>query len=337
MTAEIVNPQKNQPGGKGNKSNTTNEIVYSTISNSVTGCRGRMSKILSKELTTAHTKYLVIGRRLAEYGIADLVDALIRGFKLKLNTPVLVTVGEASEILNTRSTHEIITANEISDIITQQKRYGYTNVSTLLDIANSLASTSSNPICGVIELEKQEGSEQRFRLDGSAVFKKDKFVGFLNEKETRGLNFALNKVKAGYVEVEKTKKNIVGFELINSKGKIKTYSTGIELNADIIVKNDCSLVELNEATDIMKTPGILQNYQEMENVQIQNEIQDAIYKIQKVLKVDVLKLGEEIHIQNPKAWKTVSKDWGKIFPKVKINIIVQSRIKRIGRINKSPM
>ncbi|RYD06499.1 hypothetical protein N752_04015 [Desulforamulus aquiferis] len=126
--------------------------------------------------------------------------------------------GKASEVLNSHSQLENSSAQATSQMI----RTGVGVQVNLMDLGRMLASRS-NPVLPVIELtpsgtpqgpglkENLPGikpSEQKLppahgeiTLTGSAVFNKNKQVGWLDMKETRGLLWIMNKVQKGVVTI----------------------------------------------------------------------------------------------------------------------------------------
>lgn len=83
---------------------------------------------------------------------------------------------------------------------------------TLNDFLVRLTSKSSHPFATAIEVFSEEKQEEqggdkegkmvlRLRAGGTAVFKKDKLVGWLDNAETRGLLWVLGKVQSGILVV----------------------------------------------------------------------------------------------------------------------------------------
>ncbi|WP_212591191.1 Ger(x)C family spore germination C-terminal domain-containing protein, partial [Priestia megaterium] len=69
--------------------------------------------------------------------------------------------------------------------------------------------------------------------------------------------------------------------------------------------------------------------------EIKKELKMAIERAQKD-KTDFLGFGEVIHSSRPKEWKKIKSEWNDVyFPKSKVDITVESYVRRAGLRNKS--
>ena len=64
---------------------------------------------------------------------------------------------------------------------------------------------------------------------------------------------------------------------------------------------------------------------------IRNEINAVIQKA-KELKTDIFAFGEAVHRADPKAWKRLEQRWEEIFPELKVDLLVKTKINRVGLI-----
>ena len=99
------------------------------------------------------------------------------------------------------------------------------------------------------DTETQNSQNQnRLKINGAAMFKNDKLVGWLDEKEARGLNWVLGKVKSGVIVVKSpyNEKDLVSLEIIRASSKI---IPSIE-NEKIKI-----LVEIHEEGNIAEQPS----------------------------------------------------------------------------------
>ncbi len=339
LTAQILNPQKESSGGtmkkKGKgKQNTTYVAVFSSSSDSIAACRGQLTTKLGKEITYGHTKFVVVGKKLADSGVAEVVDATIRGFKMKSDIPLLVTKGTAFDIINTISAHEKIPAYEVDNILKVQSNYGFVNNSTILDFFNCLTSDSQSPTTGVISLGKNLDTDETFEMSGTAVFKKDKLIGFMDINETRGMHWIMGKIKSGYITAPLKNQDKITFEVISTGSKIKPKIVDDSIIMKVNVKNEANIAEMTGSLDPMKNPEIMKDLEKKESEVISKEIKSALYAAQKKIKLDIFGFGEIVHRDNPKQWKIIEGDWKNIFPELNVQVTVKSILRRIGRISK---
>ncbi len=339
LTAQILNPQKDSSGGMmgkkaGSQQKATDVVVFNTIGDSISDCKGQLTTKLGKELNYDHIEFVVVGRQLAESGIDMVLDAVLRGYKMRPDIPLLVTKGNAFDIIRATSVHEKIPASEVTNILRLQSSFGFTNVVSILDFANSLASKTKSPVAGVINLSKNNDSDETFEVVGTAVFKKDKLIGFMDMNETRGMQWINGKVKFGYITTLSQDEGRITFQIIRSNSKIKSSIKTDSYTIIIKVKEESIIGEMTGNLDPMKTPDIMNRLEIIQDDAITNEIKLAINIAQRKFNADVFGFGEMIHRDYPKEWTYMEGRWKDIFPNLNIEIKVISSLKRPGYISK---
>jgi len=339
LTAQILNPQKDPSGGMvgkkaGSQQKATDVVVFNTIGDSISDCKGQLTTKLGKELNYGHIDFVVVGRQLAESGIATVLDAALRGYKMSPDVPLLITNGNAFDIIRVTSVQEKIPANEVGNILRLQSSFGFTKIVSILDFANYLTSKTDSPVTGVINLSKNKNSDETFEVAGTAVFKKDKLIGFMNMNETRGMQWANGKVELGYVTTLSLEEGKITFEIIKSSSKIKSSIKANSFTMIISVKEESNISEMTGNLDPMKNPLIMDRLEIKQNDAITNEIKLAINASQKKFGADIFGFGEMIHRDYPEKWNCVKDQWKHIFPDLNIEIKVISSLKRPGYISK---
>ncbi|MGH4122113.1 MAG: Ger(x)C family spore germination protein [Clostridium sp.] len=339
LTTQILNPQKDSSGGMmgkkaGNQKTATDVVVFDTIGDSISACKGQLTTKLGKELNYGHVKFVVIGNHLAESGIAMVIDAVLRGYKLRPDTPLLVTKGNAFDIIRATSVHEKVPASEVDNILRLQLSFGFTDTVSILDFANSLSSKTESPVTGVVNLSKNNDSDETFEVVGTAVFKKDKLIGFMDMNETRGMQWIKGKVDNGYITILSPDEGKITFSVIRSSSKIKPSIKTDSYTMLITVKEESYISEMIGKLDPMKTPEIMDRLKIRQDEAIANEIKLAINVAQKKFDADIFGFGEMIHRDYPKEWTHIEGQWNDIFPNLNIEIRVISSLKRPGYISK---
>ncbi|HEY8804293.1 MAG TPA: Ger(x)C family spore germination protein, partial [Clostridium sp.] len=262
LTAQILNPQKESSGGMmgakaGGQQKATDVVVFNTIGDSISDCKGQLTTKLGKELNYGHIDFVVVGKQLADSGIAMVLDATLRGYKMRPDIPLLVTKGKAFDILRATSVHEKIPADEVDNILKLQSSFGFTNSVSLLDFASSLSSKTKSPVTGVINLSKNTDGDETFEVVGTAVFKKDKLIGFMDMNETRGMQWINGKVKFGFITTLSRDEGKITYEIITSSSKIKPSIKNDSYTMLITVKEESNIGEMTGNLDPMKTPNVM--------------------------------------------------------------------------------
>jgi spore germination protein KC len=339
LTVQILNPQKDSSGGMmgkkdGSQQKATDVVVYDAIGDSLSACKGQLTTKLGKELNYSHVSFIVVGKHLADSGISTVLDTVLRGNKMSPDVPLLVTKGNAFDIIRETSVHEKIPANEVDNILDLQSSFGFAATVSILDFANSLSSKTTSPVTGVISLNKDTDADETFEVVGTAVFKKDKLIGFMDMNETRGMQWINGKVKSGYITTLSRDKGKITFEIIKSSSKIKPSIKTDSCTMLINVKEESNISEMIGNLDPMKNLEITKRLEISQEGAITNEIKLAVSAAQKKFDADIFGFGEMIHRDYPKEWVDIEEHWKEIFPKLNIEVKVISSLKRPGYISK---
>ncbi|KRF21747.1 hypothetical protein ASG93_30620 [Paenibacillus sp. Soil787] len=236
---------------------------------------------------------------------------------------MVVKGGEGREILRTKYPFEQVPIEAVKEMENLKNELAV----TLRDFFIASSSQGISPVMGVIESDvSSEGSEnkkQLFKLAGSAIFKDLKLVGFLNEKETSGYNWLTDRMKNGRINANLPDGNgNVGILLNHANRRITTEINGSKIKMLIQLSGEGSLSENNSPLDV-SLPKNLEIVQNVLKETIEQQVRDALLKVQKRYKVDSLGFGREIYRNNPKQWKLLKEHWEDQFPDVDVSIKVK--------------
>lgn len=339
VTMQLLNPNVSsvQSGGTSSGSGDKEIIILSGMGDTLLDAVLEASKTMSQTQHFGHTKYIVIGESLARKGIGPLLDSFIRIEEFRLNTPLLVTKGKASEIVRTVTPRNPIPAIVVENLFMRQQRIGFRPFSYIIDYENALSSSSTSPVTAVINIAKPTEHKPNavFDMSGTAVFDKDKLIGYLNDKETRGLQWTRGKVEAGNVTFTSDKYGKVSCVIVKSKSKIKPTISGEKMTIDIHVKVISDLRRVTKNIDPTKEPEILEDIAKEQSRAVKNEIQLALNTAKDNYGKDIFGFGEAVHKSDPKLWKKIEKDWDSLYQNLEVKIDVESNIRNTGLSSKS--
>ncbi|SHE34088.1 spore germination protein KC [Caldanaerobius fijiensis DSM 17918] len=340
VTVQILKTQKQPSAGMGGKESSqqppVDVIVFSSKGDSIFDAINNLYTQLGKKLLFAHDKFILIGEDLAKSGVSILIDSALRGRDTRPNIPIFVAKGKASDIVKAVTPEESIPANAIENIMTRQLYIGFSPLVSKVDFDNALASKFSSPIAGVMELQKNimTINGEIFRIEGTAVFKKDKLIGYMNKTETRGMQWIKGKVKAGDIIIPSPDKGKITLEIIRSSSNVRPIIKNNRLIMQINVNEEGNIREMTGKLDPMKNPKIIDQLEKLQDEAIKREIEIALNTAQKKYKADIFEFGNKIHKSYPKIWEKIEKKWDVIFPYLDVEIKVNSHLRRIGTISR---
>ncbi|PJI10430.1 MULTISPECIES: Ger(x)C family spore germination protein [Clostridium] len=332
-SAQILNVNKPASKTMSNKS-SSNVVVFTSKGSTPYDAINHMSTSVGKNLFLGHSSYVVVGRRLAENGISLLLDTTLRVASTRPDQPLFVSKGTALDIIKTVSADEKIPANAIGNIVKFQRGKGYATITSRLDMANELSSKTAAPVTGIIDIEERKNADNVFRLAGTGVFKKDKLIGYMDKKETRGMQWIKGNVQSGSLIAYTPDNKEITFDILKSKSTVKPVIKNNKITMQINIKEQANITELTKDIDLIKNPEKIKYLNEIQNRAIKNEVQLALDAAQKKLRADVFDFGGNVHRHYPKLWKSTESKWQNIFPNLKVEVNVDSSIKRPGIISK---
>lgn len=303
----------------------------------------KITKISPRKIYPGHLRMLVLGEDLAKEGIAKSLDLLSRDWELRSDFFVAIAKdGTAAEVLNVRTTIESIPANNMfNSLQTSEASWAATNGIKLDELIASMTSNGKEAVLtGILVTGDPEmGSSKenvesinpsaRIVYDEVAVFKKDKLVGWLTERESRGYNGIVNEVQKSVTAISCPEEGKATIEIIQADSKVKgKINKGMpEVDINIKVKGNVGEVEcqinLNDLDTIVELEKITEK-------QMEETVNLAIESLQKQYKSDIFGFGEAIHRSNPKEWKKMKEQWDEEFPKLKANVKLDVKLVHTG-------
>ncbi|NHN30668.1 Ger(x)C family spore germination protein [Paenibacillus agricola] len=343
ITIQMVNAQ--EIASKGGSGYSTPITVYHAEGDTIFEALRRLTSKIGREVYLSHIRVIVIGEALARKGIAEVLDFLSRDHEIR--TDFYMTVAResrAEEVLKILTPEEKIPANKMfSTLEVSQRNWAVVSKVTIDNLLSNILSEGSNPVLTGIQVNgdpevgrnkqsvEMTDPEVIIQYIGMAAFQKDKLVGWLNEDESKGLNYTLGKVKRTVINVACPQGGKVAVQLIRTDRKIKaTVSEGeptilIELKAEGNIGDvECQL----DVTDVKALPEIQKEIEDS----IHSKIQAVVNKSQQKLKTDILGLGEALHRDQPKLWKQLKENWQQSFVDLHVDIEVNAKIRRIGTV-----
>lgn len=339
VTMQVLNPasSSNQTNDTSTTGSGNDVLIYSGIGDSFYAAVFEASKSMPKVQHFGHLKYIVMGEALAQGEEKFLTDSLYRNEEIRLNTPLLITKGRASEVVSAKTKEGPIPANVVDDLFQRQAIIGYRPFTYLLDIINSIGSKTTAPVVGVIQLVKPEdklGSET-FKLSGTAVFKESKLIGYLNDRETRGFNWIRGKIEVGNITLTCPSLGKVSLEILRVSSKIKPIVDESGVSLEIKIKTSSVIRGITNPTDPVKEPEIMEEIGRAENKAVEDEVNLALMAARDNMGADIFGFGEKVHASYPKEWAKMEKDWDSIYRNMDIKVVVESKIRSTGSILKS--
>lgn len=350
VTTQVVNPaQIAAKQGGGQKTPVT---TYQEKGNTVFEALRRMTTVTARKLYFPHIQILVLSEELAKEGLAETLDFLSRDHELRSDFYVLIAKDtKAENVLKVLTDLENIPATKLfTSLETSQKAWAPSMAVTIDKlIADIVTEGKEAQLTGLQikgDIQKGEKSEHvqeiepdvTLKYSGLAVFKGDKLIGWLNENDSKSVNYVLGNVKSTIGEMScPEEKGKIAIEVIRTKADLKAkVENGLPKGSiKIQLEGNVGEVQCREL-DLTKTKTIDELEKKSEKI-VNKLIESTIAKAQEKFKVDIFGFGEAIHRSNPDYWKKVKNEWNEEFTDMPIEVQTEVKIRRIGTIGNSPL
>lgn len=359
VTLQIANPTLMAAGpgsasgaGAGVTGGSTGAGPFWTISETGETIRAAIAKMnnrIPKQIFLDHARVDIFGEKAARSGLTPFFDRLTRSRESRGNKFIAVSKGDASRILEQESAIFDITALALYNIFLDKD--GWQGILSVrqADFVYRLSTGVISPLAPVVEVipqnsttpkEKQAGLINTVAVTGLAAFDNDgRLVDYLNERETMGLMWVINRAKNRVLTIPhfvgETEEQI-SLKLLKAKSKIiagigddglPVFEIKTQASFDILEHFGWhrELAEGSLIADLEKIAG----------GQIINEIEAATKKSQQI-NTDIFGFGEEVRRQHRREWPQYKEHWGEIYPAVNVTVECETHIRNRGLSVETP-
>jgi spore germination protein len=234
------------------------------------------------QVVLGQMRTIVISEKLARKGIQELVKGLLRDQFISNNSHVLITNGDANEILTENLQNPPFF---LSDLVKQNMAKGntpFTNTHLMLDQYYGEGQDVFLPVVN----KNKNGS---LHLDGVGVFKKNKLRLLLNKKEALFIKLLKDKSRTmtGYYELQTDQNETIHFKILQGKC---TFSTPRKDKVIISLKLKTELRDLPITISAIEKSDFLDLKKKIEQ-HISKELSELLKKLQ-LNTVDPVGFGE---------------------------------------------
>jgi spore germination protein KC len=265
---------------------------------------------------------------------------------------VLVTQADIEELFDLPNPIITIPSIRMEGIIRRQHWTGFFPVVRLGDFENWMGREGRETHCAVVRVKPTEARTLRpyagpgftaaeplldVEVAGAALFRKDKLVGFLTQKETRGLLWVLGEVRGGPLLVRCPEGDkFTSLRILRAQSRVTPEITADgRLRVTIRIREEADLEETECKLDVGEA-GAIAELEALQAQVITAEVMSAVRKAQEY-RSDAFGFGEAFHRRYPREWRLMKERWSEdFFPAVEVKVAVDAKIRRVG-LRKKPL
>jgi spore germination protein KC len=343
-----------QTEGNGSSLSDAKSPVHSATDPTYFGALYKLQQVKTKKIFWGYLRVIVIGEEAAKNIMLDAIELFDRTPLIRAGVHLAISPGRAEDVISTFDPfYGISSAAEILSLLEISEHRGTSYPVSMHDFAEMLAiggweavaprvmttvfkkespETPSGTSEDIHFLSEQQGAQ---RISGLAAFKKDKFVGWLNDNQSLGLAWIRGKnVKAYEVSPSSDQseiRDILYFQVNKSKTKITPQIIDNSPAIQISVKAEAELrkyyTNINNNKSDFLTPEKIDHMEKELSDSIRLDINSALKKGQKELKSDIFGFGFAFFRKYPRLWQSEYEEkWENLFPEVPIMVSVETKI-----------
>ncbi|MEQ8200209.1 MAG: Ger(x)C family spore germination protein [Syntrophomonadaceae bacterium] len=311
-----------------------------------------LSLMTSSQRFYSHTIVIVVSEDYARnQGLGAIMDYIARDPQWRVDVWLLVGRGDVFALMDTKGVLRPVPAQRIGAILKQHKLTGTYAPTRLGEFLKVLSSGTSQPYTAVLESQpnrsKTAGSgildgvvpepENNLVMNGTAVFKKDKMVGWLDESQSRGLLYIRGKIGQGEIKFPSPdgSDKVISTEILKAKSKLQPEIINDRVVMNINIEVSSALEDKQGRVKVSDPEGV-QVLEEAQRQAVVESIQSALTAAQEKYQADIFGFGEAVHREYPQRWSMIKQQWPDLFPEVETRICVKSSIRHTNLMSDPP-
>jgi Ger(x)C family germination protein len=344
---QIVSPLTLRTVGQGGGSEKPNYWTVSAWGHSPYDAVANINKKVSRKISFSHADIYLFSKRMAEQkGILPIINAVARSRQSRRIITLGVVKKDVEKALTVSLPLESSNAlGLVRQVDLTMEEMGGITAQTARDFFISLVQPGIEPYTVAIELIKPQekidkadpGKSSPIRVSGKYMFKDDKVVGFLNDRETRGCNWIVGKVREGTLVINYPgdKDNIIDVKATEGSSQVIPIFKNGQPSIKIKIKARGRIVNVTGLSEIKSKSQINKILNQKMTQVIRNDIEMALKKAKSV-EADVFGLGYAFYRLMPDKWELMKGDWDSIFPNLPVEVEIRANIERTGLVNQGP-
>ncbi len=296
-----------------------------------------ISTYADKRINAGHTEFILFGEPLARKGILPYLDFVSRHPEFRYNAKLYVVKGStANSLAEKATTTKYFVGDRLARI---EEHIGRTSISGTVTLNEALLIFDERHLDTFIPYidpvpTKTTGEKPGtcdMLLNGYAIFREDKLLYLASREESRGINWMLNRIGSGIIVLKDQTGQEISMVIIHGNSRIKPRIEGGELHCTVEVSFVTNIGEIMGGTNIFDRAS-LDYLTKQQEKSIKREVEIAIKTAQEK-DSDHFSILSKFIIKYPLLRDYFQENWQELFPDIKFEVSVDSRIDGTFMIN----
>jgi spore germination protein KC len=333
LTAHIAVPGRIPlgPGGGAGGGSTENEKAVWSVQargENIADAIAQMQQQVAERIFLGHLRMIIVSEAYARQGLDAVNDYFRRNPEIRRTTWLMVSNERASDVMALSPPLERVPTLYLLATMDRAKDSGkLPNVF----VGRFWTLTSSDGQEGYLPYVTIK-QENNLKIQGLAYFRKSRMVGVTTPFQIMAVMQILGENPAGYSVPYHVGNGTVILSAFRRLARIHTRIENGVPTAKVSMHIDTNVTESDDSSVDLQDPKVIQELVREIN---RNIAQGCLQLIQETQKnhADIFGFGENIRAKNPQYWQSKVKNkagWEQIYPSLKVQIEVSSRVHRMG-------
>lgn len=277
---------------------------------------------LINKLYGGNMQTLIISRRIAETeGVYGILEELLRDGEPRETMSIVISAEDtAREILLTEGIDSHFIAYEVHDMIREDSSVTAATTSMpLYQAYNAIKGPGNALVLPSIHVIRNNGTAVA-EVDGIALFKGDRLIGFLSGQNTKWFLFLKNEIKGGVVSFPVSKPDeSISMEIKYSQSKTKVDYLDGQVKIKLDVKAEFNIMEIKSHLDIAQSKQ-REALETLTERFLEERIKYYFRTMQDQYKTDIFSFGRWIYRKNPAVWRSIEPNWNELFKHAQLEV-----------------
>jgi spore germination protein KC len=305
-------------------------LVRSAKGVTIAEAMAKLQEKLPRHVFWGHTEVFIFNEQVAKTGLSKHIDFMMRHPQLRERSQPFISHQKAKDVLGLLPPLE----RDLATVLSELESLHVGLEVSVKDFSEMLLSESGDTAVPWIKiLPAQKGKPKNDTIAyiaGTAIFKKDKLVGKIDDSITRGLLWLRNEVRLATVTVNPKGTN--GYVSLNlqkaSSDLVPKFENG---KWKMVLKTNAEADIIQNTTNLdMNNPKVIKLLQQLLRQDIEERVNLALDQVQKKMKADVFGFGDAFYRKYPHLWNKEKYRWDEIYPNVEVSIESKIKIRRQG-------
>lgn len=334
VTVGVVNPF-GLPTPTGSSPGGQPELVRSAVGPSPAAALLRLSASSYLDLDFSHLQGVIVSTALARAGLATPLGFLARSAPFVQTPLLLIARGESAAAVVHESQAMLPDGGQVLTGTSAWARDLFpVHPVRLFRFLDQTQITGDQPTAPGLRVPSAQGqsTSTAFSLDGTALFRGDRLVGWLGQAATLGWLLATDRVRAQTVLVPTAAGGVYTVQLNATHCQVQVWQGAHGPEAHLRIRVRASLLAIQAApADFWGHPAEVTAVEAATARQLAADVRQGL-RAARAAGSDVFGLGEYVRIHDPQAWYRMDGDWNTVgFPQLPVTLQVGVTLRALGK------